>query len=191
MRSGTPLPAVELYKLGSGYYVVDGNHRVAAARELGQTEIDADVSEFVPLDDATAQRVFAERRVFERATGLIDVDSAHYPGTYACLLRFVEEYVARHEIADQLDGARRWYHRVYQPLVQAIHRRGLPHRYHGKQVADIAAWVANVAADEYPCLDTTDWDLVTRRLAESVSPSTFPLAHDAPAAVDLAGCASA
>src|SRR5262245_32387023 len=54
MRSGAALPAVELYKLGSGYYVVDGNHRVAAARELGQAEIDADVTEFVLLDDATA-----------------------------------------------------------------------------------------------------------------------------------------
>jgi nucleotide-binding universal stress UspA family protein len=191
MRSGVPLPAVELYKLGSGYYVVDGNHRVAAAREFGQTEIDADVTEFVPLDDATAQRVFAERRVFERATGLLDVDSAHYPGTYTSLLRFVEEYVAQLEIVDQSDGARRWYHRVYQPLVQAIHRRGLPRRYHGKQVADIAAWVANVAADEFPCGDTADWDLVARRLAESFPPSALPHAHDAPEARDLSDCASA
>jgi hypothetical protein len=191
MRSDVSLPAIELYKLGSGYYVVDGNHRIAAARELGQTEIDADVSEFVPLDDATAQRVFAERRVFERLTGLIDVDSAHYPGTYASLLRLVEAYVAELEIADQFEGARRWYHRVYQPLVQAIHRRGLPHRYHGKQVADLAAWVVNFAAEAFPCGDSADWDLVTARLVESTLPSTLPLAHDSPAAVDLADRASA
>jgi nucleotide-binding universal stress UspA family protein len=191
MRSGVALPAVELYKLGSGYYVLDGNHRIAAARELGQTEIDADVSEFVPLDDATAQRVFAERRVFERTTGLIDVDSAHYPGTYPCLLREVEEYVAGLEVAEPFEGARRWYHRVYQPLVQAIHRRGLPHRYHGKQVADLAAWVIDFAADQFPCSETADWDLVATRLVESVSPSTLPLSHDSPDAAELVGRASA
>src|SRR5205823_2151847 len=72
MRAGVALPPVELYKLGSGFYVLDGNHRVAAAQELGQTEVDADVTEFVALDDITAQRVFAERRAFERETGLID-----------------------------------------------------------------------------------------------------------------------
>jgi nucleotide-binding universal stress UspA family protein len=191
MRSGAALPAVELYKLGSGYYVLDGNHRIAAARELGQTEIDADVSEFVPLDDATAQRVFAERRVFERATGLIDVDSAHYPGTYSCLLGLVEAYVSEHAFADPHEGARRWYHRVYQPLVQAIHRRGLPHRYHGKQVADLAAWVIDFAAEQFPCGETADWDLVTARLLESVSPSALPLAHDSSDAADLVGRASA
>ena len=41
------LPPLELYKLGSGYYVLDGHHRVAAARELGQIEIDARVVEYV------------------------------------------------------------------------------------------------------------------------------------------------
>jgi hypothetical protein len=59
----------------------------------------------------------------------------------------------------------------------------LPHRYHGKQIADIAAWVASVAADEFPCGDTADWDLVARRLAESVSPSSIPLVHDSRGAV--------
>jgi len=153
MRSGAALPAVELYKLGSGYYVVDGNHRLAAARELGQTEIDADVTEFVPLDDATAQRVFAERRAFERQTGLIDVDSAHYPGTYPRLHQLVDAYVAQLGVRDHREGARRWYHRVYQPLVQAIHCRGLPRRFPGKQVADLAADVAAMAADDFPIGD--------------------------------------
>jgi nucleotide-binding universal stress UspA family protein len=48
LKQGLGLPAVELYQLGSGYYVLDGHHRVAAARLLGQVEIDANVVEFVP-----------------------------------------------------------------------------------------------------------------------------------------------
>jgi len=41
MEAGKPLPPVVLYKLGYGYYVLDGNHRVAAAKQLGQLEIEA------------------------------------------------------------------------------------------------------------------------------------------------------
>jgi len=48
MARGERLPAVELYQLGSGYYVLDGHHRVAAARLLGQLALDATVVEFVP-----------------------------------------------------------------------------------------------------------------------------------------------
>jgi hypothetical protein len=40
------VPPVELYQLGFGYYVLDGHHRVAAARLLGQLEIDANVVRF-------------------------------------------------------------------------------------------------------------------------------------------------
>ena len=42
------VPPVELYQLGSGYYVLDGHHRVAAARQLGQLAIEANVVQFVP-----------------------------------------------------------------------------------------------------------------------------------------------
>lgn len=167
MQEGVLLPAAELYKLGSGYYVVDGNHRVAAAREIGQAEIDADVTELVPLDDATAQRVFAERRAFERSTGLIEIDAAHYPGTYSRLQELVEAYVAWLDLPDQNEGARRWYHRVYQPLVQAIHCRGLPRRFPSKQIADLAAGVAALASENLPCIEAADWQLLAERFAES------------------------
>src|SRR5205814_6086544 len=97
MREGVGLPPVNLYKLGFGYYVLDGNHRVAAAREIGQVEIDANVTEFVPLGDLEAQRAFAERRAFERATGLTRVEAAH-PPTYGRLQRIVDDYVAASDL---------------------------------------------------------------------------------------------
>jgi hypothetical protein len=49
-RPGTALPPVQLYKLGDRYYVVDGHHRVAAALSLGQLEIDAVVTEYLPAE---------------------------------------------------------------------------------------------------------------------------------------------
>lgn len=66
MRQGLPLPPVELYKLRgprdqkgtaavSEYYVVDGHHRVAMARRLGQAFLDAHVVEYqVPGHGATS-----------------------------------------------------------------------------------------------------------------------------------------
>lgn len=48
MRDGGYLPPVDLYLLDGKYYVVDGNHRVAAARSIGQAYLDAIVTEFRP-----------------------------------------------------------------------------------------------------------------------------------------------
>ena len=42
---GNPLPPVELYKLGDGYFVRDGHHRVSVARYHGQEFIEAVVTE--------------------------------------------------------------------------------------------------------------------------------------------------
>jgi hypothetical protein len=41
------LPPVDLVQVGDGYYVADGHNRVAAAREAGAVEIDADVTQLV------------------------------------------------------------------------------------------------------------------------------------------------
>lgn len=55
MLSGKILPPVKLYKIEEEYYVLDGNHRVAAAKEIGQLYIDAYVIEyFHPINGKTA-----------------------------------------------------------------------------------------------------------------------------------------
>ena len=143
MRTGVALPAVELYKLGSTYYVLDGNHRIAAARELGQAEIDADVTEFVPLGDDAAQRVFAERRAFERHTGLKDIESAHVPGTYPSLTRMFEAFVKESEVPASPDLARRWHTQFYLPLSRTIRERDLLRHYPGEYVADVVVRIAS------------------------------------------------
>lgn len=43
IAAGEPLPPVELIRLGDLYFVADGHHRVAAAREAGQLVIGASV----------------------------------------------------------------------------------------------------------------------------------------------------
>jgi len=48
IRHGKSLPPVNLYKVDDEYYVMDGNHRVAAAKGLGHTQILAKVIELIP-----------------------------------------------------------------------------------------------------------------------------------------------
>lgn len=41
MLQGTPLPAIELVQVGQNYFVVDGHHRISAAKMLKYEVIDA------------------------------------------------------------------------------------------------------------------------------------------------------
>ena len=53
MRDEGCLPPIDLYLLEGKYYVVDGNHRVAAARSIGQAYLDAVITEFWPARGET------------------------------------------------------------------------------------------------------------------------------------------
>ena len=59
MRQGEPLPPIEVWAWRGKYYVLDGHHRVAAARALGSNYISAHVIEVVELSryDNQAPRV--------------------------------------------------------------------------------------------------------------------------------------
>jgi hypothetical protein len=54
LRTDRELPAVELYRLGDAYYVVDGHHRIAAALAVGQLAVDAHVTEYMATSSAAA-----------------------------------------------------------------------------------------------------------------------------------------
>ncbi len=51
MHEGKLLPPVQLYKVNSEYYVMDGNHRVAVAKELNRFEIMAKIVELIPTSN--------------------------------------------------------------------------------------------------------------------------------------------
>ena len=106
-----------MYKLGFGYYVLDGHHRVAVALTQGQVEIDANVIEYVAVADAQAPERFAARRAFERATGLTEVGAAR-PETYGILLDAIEHYKQEQGLDEMERAARRWF-ASYGPAIRA------------------------------------------------------------------------
>jgi hypothetical protein len=73
----TPLPPVDLLKIGDVYVVRDGNHRVSVARHFGVEYIDAVVTEYLTPSDTSiclrtllSERLQAARRRLVGALGL-------------------------------------------------------------------------------------------------------------------------
>jgi hypothetical protein len=60
MRQGEPLPPIEVWAWRGKYYVLDGHHRVAAARALGSDYISAHVIEVVELSRYDAEGLTVE-----------------------------------------------------------------------------------------------------------------------------------
>ena len=152
IEAGAPIPAIDVYKLGFGYYVLDGHHRVAVALEEGQLEIDANVVEYVPVADEQAPERFAARRAFERATGLTEVGAAR-PESYGILLDAIERYRDEQGLDDLQQAARRWFAEIFRPLWQTIRARQLIAAFPGDRTADLIARLAVWREAEAPDLD--------------------------------------
>jgi nucleotide-binding universal stress UspA family protein len=142
MQGASAVPPVELYKLGYGYYVLDGHHRVAVAKHLRQLWIDAIVTEYLPLTNPEAQHIFTERVRFERATGLTRIGAAR-PGNYARLEELIHEFAEEHQINDLREAARRWYAEVFRPLQVKIRARRLNEHFPGERTADVVLRIAD------------------------------------------------
>jgi nucleotide-binding universal stress UspA family protein len=156
-RDGVALPPIVVFQLGFGYYVEDGHHRVAAARLNGQTEIDADVTEFVPVESEQASTLFAARSAFEKATGLAELGVARVE-SYPILLRTIEQFARDEELTLLRHAAQRWEARVYRPLWTAIRAREVSAKFPGDRTADFVARVTELreqsGLDWHQALDT-------------------------------------
>ncbi|MCJ7622136.1 MAG: DUF4032 domain-containing protein [Anaerolineaceae bacterium] len=151
------LPAIELYKIGSDYFVRDGNHRVSVARERGQKFIDAHVIE-IEVDerfDEGADLIEMMRRrelsIFLEKTKLenkvkdsnIKITMA---GGYDKLLEHIQ--VHRWYMGEQLsqnvvweDAVEDWYNQVYLPLVKVIRENKIMKNFPERTEADLYLWI--------------------------------------------------
>jgi hypothetical protein len=158
-REGVALPPITVYNLGFGYYVEDGHHRVAAARIEGQTEIEADVTEFVPAVTGHVRAGLSTARLaFERETGLTSISAARAE-TYSTLLNAIEAYRVRESMAELPLAARRWERTVFRPMWQAVRERELAAAFPGDLSAD-------VVARAWPLVDSASGDAWFQALEE-------------------------
>ena len=173
IEQNAALPAIDVYKLGFGYYVLDGHHRVAAALLNGQVEMDANVVEYVPIADQQATERFAARRAFERATGLTEVGAAR-PDSYRILLDAIQHYCNQQGLDDLQRAATRWFTDVFRPLWEAIRARELTAAFPGDRSADLIARLTVWRAAEEIELD---WLEALDRFVEAQDPAAPASAH--------------
>ncbi len=141
MEQGEVFPPVELYKIREKYYIVDGNHRVSAAKQVGQTYIDAHVTEYLPAGDNQEHLLWRERSSFERKTGLSGIEFREL-GLYGNLLIQIEQF--RQEESTEIEqrvtlqeAAKHWYYEIYTPVVDQIHKEGLLNEFTNRTEADL------------------------------------------------------
>ena len=152
------VPPVDLYKVGDVYFVVDGNHRVSAARQTGVWTISAQVWEYstrVPLEpETTFDELLIKKEYVEflkhtrldtsRPEQYIELTS---PGGY----RELEYQIALCQAAlSQIDGraldykeaAACWYDMIYTPVLQIVCQKGILGHFPGRTEADLLVWVS-------------------------------------------------
>ena len=154
---GAGMPAIDVHEAGGAYFVTDGHHRVALARERGVDYIDAEITHLltnyqIPPDvDACTlvhtqqQRIFAEESGLAEARPQARIEFSR-PAGYPELLEAVKAHgsdLARRlgRLPSRKEVAADWYDTVYLPAVQALHRESLPQRYAYKTHADLFLWI--------------------------------------------------
>jgi hypothetical protein len=89
------LPPVDLYKIKDEYYVLDGNYRVAAARQLRHPTIEAHIVEYLPSKQTLENILYREKAKFELNTGLVDKVELTEVGQFGWLL----EQIKKHQVS--------------------------------------------------------------------------------------------
>jgi hypothetical protein len=134
-------PPIVVYRLGDAYFVIDGHHRVAIARQNGMETIDAEVTELearwhLPADADVVELIHAEQeRIFMESSGLAEAHPElrirfSRPVGYIELLETVQLHgyhlmLEAGRVLPKAEIARRWYADVYLPTVEAIRESGL------------------------------------------------------------------
>lgn len=150
-------PPIVAYEVDGRYFVVDGHHRVAVAKQRGVDYVDAEVTRLrtrrpLPEDADVGALILAEqeRRFLEEA-GLDDLDPPVHvrmssPVGYPQLLELVKVHAfhlssERGEVVSLPEAGRDWYERVYLPAVEAVGETGLRDALPGAREGDLFLWV--------------------------------------------------
>jgi len=147
MRAGRPIPPVKLYQIRNDYYVLDGNHRVAAAKELGRFDIQAKVVELLSTKNTMENLLYIEKKKFYEKTGLPNGIDLTEVGKY----NFLENQIKNHKnhltniSGDEPDfkkAAKDWYNTIYTPLATIIKNGELIKYFPKRSVTDLYTYIS-------------------------------------------------
>ena len=181
------LPPVDLYKIGDVYFVKDGNHRVSVARERGQVDIDAYVTEIdipfrltpdMDIDSVLAEKAYARFLQQTHLDELRPETDFHLgnPAEYDRLHEHINAHryylgTERQTDVGYEEALLSWHDSVYRPLVEAIESEGLLRQFPTLTATDLYLrvseyqWLVREAAKETVAEDDARTE-ATERMAE-------------------------
>lgn len=150
-------PPIVVYQLGESYFVVDGHHRVAIAKQRKVEYIDAEITRlharFELPDDvdvgrlilAEQHQLFMEESGLERARPEASI-RFNRPDRYVELLELIKAHgfdliKEQGRMLSTEEIAASFYDRVYLPTIEAIRREGLLDACPEDTEADIFLWI--------------------------------------------------
>jgi hypothetical protein len=182
-------PPIEVYQIGTGYFVKDGHHRVSVARQMANQLIEAHVYEFPAaveinpddsLDDVLIR--LGERRFMEQ-TALDELYPDHgirltIPGQYSELMAQIEEL---RDKLSQIDGeamglanaVEAWYEMIYLPTVQIIHDASLLADMPGRTESDLFVWLSRHREGLEEAYGHLSLEELAKQLAEQYRPGSL------------------
>jgi DNA-binding Lrp family transcriptional regulator len=147
LRQGRPLPPVKLYQIKDKYYVLDGNHRISAAKELGHDDIRASIVEFVPSRKTLENVIYQQRSKFSKVTDLPYAITLTEVGQYE---RLIDQITHHHQYLRKTgpgdipfrEAASDWYETIYKPLVAIIRKGNLLRLFPDRTMDDLYAYIS-------------------------------------------------
>jgi len=153
-----PVRPIQVYRIDEVYFVLDGNHRVSAARQLGDSQIWAYVTDvqtkvsLAPDVDAETLILKAEYASFLDETNLDELRpdatlTVTVPGQYRVLEEQIREHRLRMDLEEKQDTSHEkavceWYDDVYLPVVQVIRSRNTLRYFPARTETDLYVWVS-------------------------------------------------
>ena len=92
METGKPLPPIDLFQIKDEYFILDGNHRVAAAKEFGFKDVQARIVECIPQKKTWENILYNEQTHFYEATVLPHSLRITEVGQYPYMIKQVEAH---------------------------------------------------------------------------------------------------
>lgn len=170
------LPPIQLYEIGSVYFVRDGNHRVSVAKSQGMDYIDAEVTSLtsqikvepdMDLDEIKKAVITYEKDIFYTRTHYLEVTGDKHldfsiPGQYDVIYNHIlgHKYYLNQGVDEELPFAtalRSWFVSVYEPLIQIIHDEKLCSHFPGRTPSDLYVWMVK------------HWDNLKQKYGSSLS----------------------
>lgn len=182
------LPPIEVYKIGDAYFVLDGNHRVSVAKQLGSKFIEAyvtEVSSLAPLEPDTNPSdliVKEEYTQFLEKTKIKNLrPESELILTCAGQYPILEEHIDVHRYFMGINQNREipyeeavahWYDAVYRPIIDIIRSQGILRYFPGRTETDLYIWLSQHRAE---LEDSLGWNISIESAAIDLKEKQSPL----------------